>query len=562
MNTRITMGAILLAGMAATPAAAQVTRKPDATPIRADDRYTFDDSRWSHLYQQGGEPTILILAGLATVERPGRGVGASLLSMDAEGDASILRSELERTLLTARGVEIANLDAISDMDRRDANLLLLSRERDAVDLLSTAVDAPLVLVARLQLTNSHGSKYRVTFEAIDVPRGRTISTIAFDWQGGDDTRTIKRYARLLANDFLDGYERHVGGMGQALPYTVRILGADMQSLRTLTTTITNVPGVDRARVTQRQQSRKTSIAELSVRYAGSAFDLAGAFMDTGNLGAELELDSLDMTSGTIVLRAIAGPGRMDRPGPWRMLGSNHKRSAIEIAAFAEAYSRAGEPRIAMLIGRSLSPWEIEQPWFLDRFGSRLGLVPHEGDTRSITAGQGGSNVFITIAESISSNQPDIPEWWGGVVTPEYTPRQSEKGLLETRRLEDLMLNQLGSGGLGLRMVDAVTLRERALADNPRFVFRDAELVELIRETGLADIAILGDGRLEREHGSTIIRYTLRAVELQTGEILAVAPAAVEIDDRADAEEVNDILTALAAQASARLAHDLTNAWRD
>ena len=123
-----------------------------------------------------------------------------------------------------------------------------------------------------------------------------------------------------------------------------------------------------------------------------------------------------------------------------------------------------------------------------------------------------------------------------------------------------MLDQLGAGGLGLRMVDAVTLRERALAENPRFVFRDAELIELIRETGLADIAVLGDGRLENERGYTTVRYTLRAIELASGEILAVAPAAVEIDDRADIEEINEILAALAGQASARLTEDLARAW--
>lgn len=558
MNTRIPMIALVLAGMAAGVSNAQVTRKPDATPVRVDERYAFDAERWSDLYQRGGEPTVLVLAGIATAERSGRGVGASLMSMDAQGDAFILKSELERTLLEGRGVEIANLDAISDMDRRDAQLLLLSRERDAVDLLATAVDAPLALVARLQPANSRGAKYRVTFEAIDVPRGRTISTVAFDWQGGDDARAVKQYARMLANDFVDGYERHVGGMGAALPYTVRILGADLPSLRDLTDELEGVRGVESARVTQRQQSRDTSIAELRVRFAGSAFDLAGELLDAGDLAAGLELDSLDMTSGTIVLRAIEGPGKMERPGAWRLLGSREGLADIDTAALAEAYAGAGEPRIAMLIGRSLSPWEIDQPWFRDLYGSRMGT--QRGVDFHADADRGGSNVFITIADDITTRADHAPDWWGGVVTPNYQPREPERGLLETRRLEDLMLDRLGAGGLGLRMVDAVTLRERALAENPRFVFREAELIELIRETGLADIAVLGDGRLEHERGYTTLRYTLRAIELETGEILAVAPAAVEIDDRADTEEVNEILAALAEQASARLAQDLMQTW--
>lgn len=560
MHARHLITILALAGMAVGTAHAQVTRKPDARPVRVDDRYSFDADRWSRLYEQGGEPRILVLTGIATAERSGRGVGASLMSMDAQGDSFILKSELERTLLEGRGVEIANLDAVSDMDKRDADLLWLNRERDAVDLLATAVDAPLALVARLQPTVAGGAKYRVTFEAIDVPRGRTISTVAFDWEGGDDSREIKRYARLLANDFVDGYERSLAGAGRALPYTVRILGADMKSLRSLTGEVEHVRGVESARITGRQQSRDTSVAEIRVRYTGSAFDLAGDIIDSGNLSAQLELDSLDVTSGTITLRAVGGQGQMDGADGWRVVGSGGRLSELDTGTVTEAYSAAGRPRIAMLIGRTLSPWEIDQPWLYAYDGSRLG--DQRGVNINADADRGGSNVFITIADNINTRVPDAPAWWGGVVTPDYTPRETEKGLLETRRLEDLMLDRLGAGGLGFRMVDTVTLRERALAENPRFVFREAELIELIRESGLADIAVLGDGRLERERGYTVVRYTLRAVELETGEILAVAPAAVEIDDRADSEEVNDILGALAEQASARLASDLTSVWSE
>ncbi len=548
--------ALVVGGVAAI-AHAQVTRKPDVAPVQTQDEYAFDADRWSRVYEAGGEPTILVLAGPATAERAGRGVGASLMSMDAEGDAFLLKSEIERTLLEGENVEIANLDALSDMDRRDAELLLQSRERDAVDLLSTALDAPLVLVARLQRTADSGAKYRVTFEAIDVSRARTLSTVAFDWQGGDDARSIKRYARLLANDFLDGYERRVASeTGDAMPFTVRVLGADMRSMRELADELKRIPGVESARVTQRQQARDTSTAELRVRYEGTAFDLAGELMDAGDVAAHLELDSLDMTAGAIVLRAIDGEGRMEPTRGWRLLGAD-RAPDIDQEALREAYAAAGEPRIAMLIGRSLSPWEIEQPWFWNDFGREWcapGVSAH--------ADRGGSNVFITIAEQIESRVNNAPDWWGGVVTPNYEPREAEQGLLESRRLEDLLVDRLGQGGLGLRMVDAVTLRERALAENPRFVFREAELIELVRETGLADIAVLGAGRLEREDGYTTVRYTLRAVELESGEVLAVAPAAVEVDDRADAEEVNEILADLAEGAAARLVSDLARAWTD
>lgn len=568
MHARHTIITLLAAGLtvgvSTATTMAQLTRKPDAAPVRADDRYTFDASRWERLYEQGGAPTVVVLAGVSTAERAGRGVGASLMSVDAEADAFILKSELERTLLEGRGVEIASLDALSDMDRRDAELLMLSRERDAVDLLSTALDAPLALVARLQPGARGGAKYRVTFEAIDVPRGRTLSTVAFDWQGGDDARAIKQYARLLANDFVDGYERHIAGYGVARPYTVRVLGADVRALRDLVDQLERAPGVERLTVGQRQQSRDTSVAELRVRYIGSAFDLTGDLLDAGD-AHRLELDSLDVTSGTVIVRAIGGEGQMRRAATWRTLGAAVSVDDLDTRVVSDAYQRAGEPRIAMLIGRALSPWELRQPWFFDRYGSGLGLG---GGNTDISATLGGSNVFINIGEQISQgNHPADSvtdrraHAWGGVVTPNYEPREPEHRLLETRRLEDLMLDRLGPGSLGLRMVDAVTLRERALAENPRFIFREAEMIELIRETGLADIAVLGDGRLEREDGYSTIRYTLRAIELETGEVLAVAPAAVEIDDRADTEEINEVLAVLADQAAARLAEDLTAVWQ-
>ncbi|MBK7404233.1 MAG: hypothetical protein IPJ41_06265 [Phycisphaerales bacterium] len=585
LDLGLVLALVVVAGCAAGSASAQVYRKPDAAPVRQQDEYSFDSQRWNDLYQQGGEPTILVLAGLATAERAGRGVGATLNSIDAQGDSFVLKSEIERTLLEGRNVEIANLDALSEIDRRDAALLLQSRERDAVDLLSTAVDAPLVMVARLQPVNSHGAKYRVTFEAIDVPRGRTLSTVAFDWQEGDDARSIKRYARLLVNDFMDGYERRVASpepqptgswdreapapeaarperavpvapkQWPAMPYTVRILGADFDGLRGLVSEIERVPGVESVRVLQRQQARDTSIAELRVRYTGSAFDLTGDLMDSARLGGQLELDSLDMAGGSVVVRAVDGPAKMEGFQGFRMLGAS--RETVDRQALAESYDHAGQPRVAMLIGRSLSPWELQQPWFAQEWGRDGTSGP---GSVNATADRGGSNVFITIADNISNRVDHAPGWWGGVVTPSYTPSECEQGLLSTQRFEDLMVDALGPGGLGLRVVDTVTLRERALAENPRFVFREAELIELIRQTALADVAVFGSGRLERERGYTIVRYTMRAVELESGEILAVAPAAVEVDDRADSDEVNGVLEMLAAQASARLAQDLTLAW--
>ena len=49
-HTAIALLAGLAVGMTVTATHAQVTRKPDAAPIRVDDRYVFDAQRWERLY--------------------------------------------------------------------------------------------------------------------------------------------------------------------------------------------------------------------------------------------------------------------------------------------------------------------------------------------------------------------------------------------------------------------------------------------------------------------------------------------------------------------------------
>lgn len=551
MQLRIAISALALACLAGL-ASGQPTRKPDVPPDGSDERYEIDEARWREVYDAAGRPAMMVLAGLASARRAGDGVGSSLLSIDAEGDSFVLKSEIERALLENPDAEVVNLDALSDLERRDAALLLESRERDAIDLLSTALDAPLVLVARLQPGAREGARYRVTFEAIDAPRGRTLSTIAFDWNGGADTLEIKRYARLLVNDFLDNYERRVGAPGRGLPFTVRVLGLDTRDLQAFARDAGDIPGVREVRSVQRQAGRRQSVAELRLRYEGDPLDLTAGLLDAGPL--DLALESLDMGAGAITLRA---EGERHMGSSWRIRASDSNVPLWDDLApvLRERSIVAGSPRVALLLGRGLSPWELDIPVFRSQLGA-LG-----GDTSIVAADRGGSNVFITIADEIHDSDSG-ERCWGGVVPPRHRPSPTEGGLLESRRLEDLLLERLGPSGLGLEMVDAVTLRERALGAEPwpRFVYRDAELIELVRSTGLADIAAFGVGRLERDRDVSILRYTIRAVELETGRVLSVATAAAEVDADADPEEVHEILGELADEAALRLGAGLADAW--
>lgn len=570
---RLTMAGVLAAS--AVPAWAQ-GRKPDAAPISAGERYEVDVERWTRAYEAAGHPPVLVLAGVASpVVSPG-GLGASLSSVDASGDALLLKREIERALLDNADTEVVHLDALSDMDRREGELLLLGREREAVDLLATKLNASLVIVARLQPSARAGAKYRVTVDAIDVPRARTISTIGFDWEEGDDARSVKRYARLVTQDFVERFDRYWCGDAscQARRFTVRLLHAETAELAELREVIAGVPRVATARVLQRQSARDASVAELEVRYAGEAFDFVSHVDRAVRREFGLGVEAVDLTTGSITL-APAGeswalgsrmrpltttvpawpsptaatpstapaaapssapvvqpePMREARPTP----SAQPRTDAPVTESFAELYARAGSPRIAVVMTAAADRDELrrvrpEAEWGLDGLYSDPWVrVPRPSDDDAL----GLSGTTLSARDA---------------------------AILDPQSMHVSMLSAMGAWPR-VRLIDAETVRERVLASMPeRELLRESELVELLRQSGLADVAVLGVGRADAGRGYRDAAWTVRAVEIETARVLATGVAREEVDDRAESDELSEARATLAMRLSAQVERGLRASW--
>ncbi len=328
-NSWMRVGLTMVVGAGVSGPAFGQFRKPDAPPVSGDATYQVDMAKWSRSYERAGYPPMLVLAGIATPATSGNGVGASLSTVDASGDGMLLKREIERVLLDNADTEIVNLDALTDMDKREADLLLLNHEREAVELLATKLNASLAIVTRLQPANRAGVKYRVTVDAIDVPRARTVSTLGFDWELGDDARQVKRYARLIAQDFVERYDRYWTGDAtcNAHRFSVRLLHTDTVELGEIRELIQSLPRVASANVGQRQSAGGSSVSQINVVYAGEPFDFVTQLQRTLRQGYGLDIEATDVTTGTITIAPAAGVWALESRTPPEMgtIGSAGER---------------------------------------------------------------------------------------------------------------------------------------------------------------------------------------------------------------------------------------------
>ena len=103
--------------------------------------------------------------------------------------------------------------------------------------------------------------------------------------------------------------------------------------------------------------------------------------------------------------------------------------------------------------------------------------------------------------------------------------------LQTNLVEEALYNRLGGNLLGFTRIDPATARRQldAALDKQRSVFREVELVEIMRHQKIADIIILGKGTTFADtDGTYSATYTFRAVNTADSQILGTAAARGEL----------------------------------
>jgi len=310
------------------------TRKPKPAPL--DDRPQPPDVLgFAEAYANANEPPVLVIVGRDTrtydqlgatatglrSDASDRVIGGQLNLIDAEANALKLAGDIEELLLATPDMDLIDVSALTEADRREVKLLEMQGELDAVDLLATKVNAELVLLVRLidtAVVQDKGARYRVVVEALDVPRGRKIGGFTFDWMLGTDSRTIKRYATAITRKFMDQFTRAKSFAtpdGAPRKYTVKFIGLDsIEQMRVARDAFRGVRGVTRVRTRGMSAAQGTSVGTLDVSFAGDPLNLV--FDAKQTIGEELGMapQASDMQSGTITFKAGQPAYRIELQG--------------------------------------------------------------------------------------------------------------------------------------------------------------------------------------------------------------------------------------------------------
>lgn len=537
---------VVVCGVAAGCAGTVMAQeKPSAMPIENPSALREPDvAGFARAYERDDRPTMLVLVGWANSQHQANDPANILFNNDPTGITQQIKSAIEEVLNAPEAdAELVNINALRASNDRLRGVLETRGERDAVELIAEDLSAQLVLMVKLHGVDNAGGIGKATVEAFRADRARTLFTIAFDWKGGTTAKELKINGRQIARAFIDDYARRLSGESRRV--TLNILGvSDTADIREAREVIEDVAGVDRVRRRSTAATRRDAIAQFEVTYKGTdpttladdaAYALEGLF---GRL--EIVKDE----GGAISLRPTGEGLRAAGFDDANCIRDMAEDSAAGEATRADllAFARAnGNPRVVVLINR-------EGP-FADA------PIPADA-TGSSTA---SNMVVISLAERDSAAVGA-----GGSAGSDRATLESRRreAALQARMIEDALSDQLGAGLLGLRVVDADTVRTRLIAaveaknadaKNGGVPVTEAQLAAMLRSENLADIIITGVARVRpegsREPSAT---YTFRAVDARTAVVLGSAAIATPLSLDADAPRVEAVATDAAATLGCRL----------
>lgn len=522
--------------------------KPSAAPIENPTALREPDvAGFGRAYERDDRPTMLVLVGWANSQHQANDPANTLFNNDPTGITQQIKSAIEEVLNAPEAdAELVNINALRASNERLRGVLATRGERDAVELIADDLSAQMVLMVKLHGVGADGGIGKATVEAFRADRARTLFTIAFDWKGGTTAKELKINGRQIARAFIDDYARRLSGESRRI--TLNVLGvSDTADIRAAREVIEEVAGVDRVRRRSTAATRRDAIAQFEVTYMGTdATTLAddAAYALEGLFG---RLEMVKDEGGAITLRPTGQGGRVgfDDINCIRDMAED-SAAGDAVRADLQAFARAnGNPRVVVLINREAPFADAE--------------IPAEA-TGSTTA---SNMVVISLAE-----RDAIAVGANGAAGGDRAVLESRRreAALQARLIEDALSDQMGAGLLGLRVVDADTVRARLIAavdaknrdmSDGSAKVSEAQLAAMLRSENLADIIVTGVARVRpegaREPSAT---YTFRAVDARTAEVLGAAAIATPLSLNADAPRVE----AVATDAAATLGCKILRSW--
>lgn len=482
-------------------------QKSDPKPIDQSPKRP-DVAGFAEAYERANEPQMIVICGVVTGgPRAGE---RNLANFDPEADSDALRRRIEENLLEAR-VELIEQSSLDAVKRRELNLLAQQDEGRVIEALKEKFDADIAIKVEMQ-PRGGDAKYRVTVDTLSITRSRKIGTFSFDWEQGDDARSVKAYgdavSRKVIEQFIKFYAPGDRG-GAVMRYTVLLVGIeDNRAIRDASRALERINGVSKVRVRGNTDAGGRKATTLEVQYAGQMFDLATDLEEVASDLLKMRVNGTDSNAGTITLIAdnLAPPPVAQRSPCEELFDGSSQTHEL----FKERYKADGRPRVTILINREVFKGERQNQ-------------EHAQNWKFIGPPPGGtSNPLLVTATAENA----IADWF--------------------KKLDVRIVN-----------ADQVRRRVEQAAAKAGGVMKEDELLQLLRDDDVADIVVLGRGGTAS--GGRGVWYTFEATRMG-GDNLGNTRWISEVDG-SSAAAVDEAFDNLGHDVTCELALKLMAEWK-
>lgn len=536
-------------------------------------------AKWRDAYAHAGRPRVMLLVAQASTSVDPLDM-ESLLKLQDEGGVS---AKISSSILEVLGDPLADAEIIdraaliNAIKRASANRAQAG-DADSIQIIGRELAADLAIVVKLLPSQRPGSDFSVTFDTRDLSRGRRGMSFIFDWKGGSDAVNIKNNSRAMARKFINDFAERA-----TMPrrFTLRILGLTETSEQTqaykairesrefvkslISRGSDTVPDLRNPRQSVAASQYEVTLADAADADAIIVQD--GIETALKRVFPDRTLQTLQTERGSIMVqlfpRKVGDAVATAEDCSLILLDDEAGKTAR--AELKSLYDARNAPRVAILCNRPLTPRERKALESKGGVGNIDNLIVIGGhDATGID--QAGGKVVIGADEDFLS------------------PSELEQNAREMERALSEIFNQ----NLGFtRLISPDVARASAVAElsgklaTQGGAIDQNELLALLKKLDLADVVILGTGRISGIEQ----RYSFEAVNLRDAIKIGFGdtrynpfardrdPAAVLAELRAKAAAdlagasrrvsliANDEITKMAREATSKLACTMITNWR-
>lgn len=450
-------------------------------------------------------------------------------------------------------VTIVNPHATSLKQQRDRDALTRNDEYAAARMAGADAGADVVVTVDVR---EHGRGcYKGSYTLVDLRQGTTLGRYAWDMipdedSGRFDNYRMSEYARAIggrvSRQFIEAFPLGPG-TGAMKRYSLKLVGEyEDEDVVAFRDAMNNAEGVRQGSVTLRAQEQSsadqlTTFTLMSYsdpltlrssvsRAVADQLAMSAEVLDARESSLTVRLSELGMSTRE---RALSG-------------GSETSRNRTERETLRANYEKAGTPTIAVMINRASAA-----------------VTSSVSQGSNLTELGDGTNIIIGDRVDFGSGQLDPV--LGDAIRDELTDRRvdrAEQAEVDLRQVENRMVSRLTSLGLRLKDVSAAQAEMRANGELSKD-WTDRELASVLGKQSGADVVLSGVARVVRTRNRTAwpvrIEVTVRAYRTIDGVIIGSASS--QKDVASAGATLDQALDDLAAQATGRLASQLSDSWK-